>query len=59
MSLEDGSEACHTRTAEASTSGSTRRVGVSGGCEAAAHAVHAFVQSPVLCGSNIFIKLGM
>ena len=34
-------------------------VGISGGCKAAAHAVHAFVQSPVLPGSNVLIKLNM
>ena len=33
--------------------------GVSGGCEAAAHAVHAFVQSPVVPGDNVLVKLDM
>ena len=34
-------------------------VGVSGGCEAAAHAVRAFVQSSVVPGNNVLIKLDM
>ena len=32
-------------------------VGVSGGCEAAAHAVRTFVQSPVVPGNNVLVKL--
>ena len=31
-------------------------VGVSGGCEAAAHAIRAFVQSPVVPGNNVLVK---
>ena len=34
-------------------------VGVSGGCEAADHAVCAFVQSPVVPGNNVIVKLDM
>ena len=34
-------------------------VGVSGGCEATAHAVRAFVQSPVVPENNVIVKLGM
>ena len=34
-------------------------VGVSGGCEAAAHAVRAFVQSPVVPENNVLVKLDM
>ena len=34
-------------------------VGVSGGCEAAAHAVRAFVQSSVVHENNVLIKLDM
>ena len=34
-------------------------VGVSGGCEAAAHAVRAFVQSSVVPGNNVLVKLDM
>ena len=34
-------------------------VGVSGGCEAAAHAVRAFVQSSVVSENNVLIKLDM
>ena len=34
-------------------------VGVSGGCEAAAYDVHAYVQSPVLPGNNVLVKLDM
>ena len=33
--------------------------GVSGGCEAAAHAVRAFVQSQVVPESNVHVKLNM
>ena len=32
-------------------------IGVSGGWEAAAHAVRAFVQSPVVPGNNVLVKL--
>ena len=35
------------------------RVGVSGGCEAAVHAVRAFVQSQVVPGDNVLVKLDM
>ena len=34
-------------------------VGINGGCEAAAHAVRAFVQSPVVPGNNVLVKLDM
>ena len=34
-------------------------VGVSSGCEAAAHHVRAFVQSPVMPGNNVLVKLDM
>ena len=34
-------------------------VGVSGGCEAAAHAVRAFFQSPVVPRKNVLVKLDM
>ena len=34
-------------------------VGVSGGCEAAAHAVRAFVQSSVVPGNKVLVKLDM
>ena len=34
-------------------------IGVSGGCEAAAHTNRAFVQSPVVPGNNVLIKLDM
>ena len=34
-------------------------VGVSGGCEAAAHAVRDFVQSSVVPGNNVLVKLDM
>ena len=34
-------------------------VGVSGRCEAAEHAVRAFVQSPVVHGNNVLVKLDM
>ena len=34
-------------------------VGISGGCEAAAHTVHAFVQPPVVPGSIVLVKLDM
>ena len=34
-------------------------VGVSGGCEAATHAVCAFVQSPVVPGNNVLVKLDL
>ena len=34
-------------------------IGISGGCEAAAHAVCAFVQSPVVPGINLLVKLDM
>ena len=34
-------------------------VDVSGGCEAAAHAVRAFVQSPVVPENNVLVKLNM
>ena len=34
-------------------------LGVSGGCKAVAHAVRAFVQSPVVPGNNVLVKLDM
>ena len=34
-------------------------VGVSGGCESAAHVVRAFVQSSVVPGNNVLVKLDM
>ena len=34
-------------------------VGVSGGCEAAAHTVRAFAKSPVVPGDNVLVKLDM
>ena len=34
-------------------------VGVSGGCEAAAHTVRAFVKSPVVPGNKVLVKLDM
>ena len=34
-------------------------IGVSGGCEAAAHSVRAFVQSPVVSGNNVLVTFDM